>query len=63
METWKAIQAALDSLTPAMAKMFITKLVKEENIQELKDKTKTLKDLEVHVSTGPKLNCHQTHFG
>jgi hypothetical protein len=32
--------------------MFITKLLKEENVADLEKGTKTLKDLEVNVSEG-----------
>ncbi|KAK6962086.1 UDP-glucose:glycoprotein glucosyltransferase 1 [Biomphalaria glabrata] len=44
----KAVQVALGTLPAPIAKSLITKLVKEENIQDLMSRKKTLKDLEVH---------------
>ena len=46
-----AVQAAIDSLSSAMAKSFVTKLLKEENVAELHLGTRTLQDLAVHVSS------------
>ncbi|XP_029640881.2 LOW QUALITY PROTEIN: UDP-glucose:glycoprotein glucosyltransferase 1-like [Octopus sinensis] len=43
----KAIHVALTTLSGNMLRNFVTKLVKEENINELNDGTKTLRDLEV----------------
>ena len=46
----RAVWLALNSLPGNIAKMLITKLVKEENAKGLIDGTKTLQDLEVNVS-------------
>ena len=45
-----AVQVAIDTLPNNLAKMFITKLLKEENVAALAKGKKTLKDLEVNVS-------------
>lgn len=47
----KAVYTALTTLSGNIAKSFITKLVKEENVMEMKAGTKKLVDLEVHVSS------------
>ncbi|BFZ00634.1 hypothetical protein BsWGS_03673 [Bradybaena similaris] len=44
----KAVHVALETLPAPIAKSLVTKLVKEENIQDLVAGRKTLKDLEVH---------------
>ena len=44
-----AIQVALDTLSPNMAKSFITKLLKEENVEALFNGEKSLEDLAVGV--------------
>ncbi|XP_071084353.1 UDP-glucose:glycoprotein glucosyltransferase 1-like isoform X2 [Haliotis cracherodii] len=44
----KAVYTALTTLSGNIAKSFITKLVKEENVMEMKAGTKKLVDLEVH---------------
>ncbi|KAJ8309822.1 hypothetical protein KUTeg_011687 [Tegillarca granosa] len=44
----KAVYTAFQTLSNNLAKLFITKLVKEENVQELKAGTKTIEDLEVN---------------
>lgn len=44
----KAVHVAANTLSNTLAKNFITKLVKEENFQDLQTGEKTLKDLEVH---------------
>lgn len=44
----KAVQVALQTLPAPIAKSLITKLVKEENIQDLLAERKTLQDFEVH---------------
>ncbi len=46
----KTVQSALSYIGMNYAKMFVTKLVKEENVVALKNKKITLQDLEVHVS-------------
>ena len=46
----RAIQAAMNTLEPAMARSFVTKLLKEENVEALQKGEKTLDDLSVHVS-------------
>ena len=46
----KAVFLALRDLDTAQAKNFITKLVKEENVKDLKEAKKTLRDFEVSVS-------------
>ena len=46
----RAIQAAMNILEPAMARSFVTKLLKEENVEALQKGEKTLDDLSVHVS-------------
>ncbi|GFO47457.1 UDP-glucose:glycoprotein glucosyltransferase 1 [Plakobranchus ocellatus] len=43
----RAIHVALSTLTPKLALSLVTKLVKEENVQDLNSGAKTLKDLEV----------------
>ncbi|ESP03274.1 hypothetical protein LOTGIDRAFT_137613 [Lottia gigantea] len=55
----RAIYVAYNTLGNNHAKSFITKLVKEENVAELKAGTKTLKDLEVH---GMDMNKFMTDF-
>lgn len=52
-----AVQAAIDSLSSGMAKSFVTKLLKEENVAELNGGTKTLQDLAVHVSSLSFCHC------
>lgn len=46
----RAIQAALATQEPAMAKSFVTKLLKEDNVKALQNGEKSLEDLAVHVS-------------
>lgn len=46
----KAILLALYTLETSQAKNFITKLVKEENVMDLTEAKKTLRDFEVSVS-------------
>ena len=46
----RAVQVALDTLPVGMAKSFITKLVKEENVAALASGEKTMDDLAVNVS-------------
>ena len=46
----RAIQAALNTQQPAMARSFVTKLAKEENVAALASKEKILADLAVNVS-------------
>lgn len=46
----KAIFLALKTLDTSEAKNFITKLVKEENVKDLVEAKKTLRDFEVSVS-------------
>lgn len=46
----KAILLALYTLETSQAKNFITKLVKEENVKDLNEAKKTLRDFEVSVS-------------
>ncbi|XP_059174574.1 UDP-glucose:glycoprotein glucosyltransferase 1-like isoform X2 [Physella acuta] len=65
----KAVQVALETLTPPMAKSLITKLVKEENIQDLLSERKTLQDFQgmdmeayiraLNAATSEKLLVHQ----
>ena len=45
----RAIHMAIATQEPAMAKSFVTKLLKEENVEELVSGGKTLEDLAVHV--------------
>ena len=49
-EIANTVQCALETLGMTHAKMFVTKLVKEENVAALRKKKTTLEDLEVHVS-------------
>ncbi|XP_052214518.1 UDP-glucose:glycoprotein glucosyltransferase 1-like [Dreissena polymorpha] len=44
----KAVYVAVNTLSNTLAKNFVTKLVKEENFEELQSGAKTLKDLEVN---------------
>ncbi|CAH1780753.1 unnamed protein product [Owenia fusiformis] len=44
----RAIYVAMTTLEPNMAKSFVTKLVKEENVKDLKSEVKVLADFEVH---------------
>ena len=53
-----AIQVAMETMDAGMAKNFITKLLKEENIAALRSGEKTLEDLAVHVS---QLNLAHRH--
>ena len=53
----KAVYTALQTLGNNHAKSFITKLVKEENVADLKSGIKTLEDLEVHVSCIAPVLC------
>ena len=46
----RAIQVALETQEPGMAKSFVTKLLKQENIDALSSGEKKLVDLAVHVS-------------
>lgn len=46
----KAIYLALQTLDTSEAKNFITKLVKEDNVKDLKAAKKSLRDFEVSVS-------------
>jgi len=46
-----AIDVALATLDVGVAKMFVTKLVKDENIDALKSGAKTWEELAVSVST------------
>ena len=46
-----AIQTAMETLDPTMAKSFVTKLLKEENIESLKNGEKELEELAVYVCT------------
>ena len=46
----KAVYVAVNTLPLSHAKNFVTKLVKEENYVALQDGSKSLEDLEVHVS-------------
>jgi len=48
----RAIDVALATLDIGVAKMFVTKLVKEENVEALKTGAKTWEDLAVSVSRG-----------
>ena len=59
-----AIQVALEMLSPTMAKSFVTKLLKEENIEALKTGEKMLDDLSVSVSVKQFAlnNSHQYTF-
>jgi len=47
----RAIDVALDTLDVGVAKIFVTKLVKEENVEALKSGAKTLEDFSVSVCT------------
>ena len=47
----RAIQIALATQEPGMAKSFVTKLLKKENIDALEKGEKKLEDLAVHVRT------------
>jgi hypothetical protein len=47
-----AVEAALELLDTSTAKNFITKLLKEENVEALKSGQKSLDDLAVSVSSG-----------
>ena len=57
----KAIHVALETLPRNMAKSFVTKLLKEENVADLKSKTKTLNDFDVHVSNMKLDINHKIH--
>jgi len=46
----RAVDVALETLDVGVAKMFVTKLVKEENIEALRSGAKTWDDLAVSVS-------------
>jgi len=48
----KAVYVAMTTLDNTMAKNFVTKLVKEENFEDLQSGAKTLEDLAVNVSLG-----------
>ena len=48
--TLHAVQVALDTLPSLMAKSFITKLIKEDNVKALANGQKTYEDLAVNVS-------------
>lgn len=51
----QAIYTALTTLSNGLARNYITKLVKEENVAELQAKKKSLADLEVNVSCSTKV--------
>jgi len=53
----RAVYTAIQTLNNNMAKNFITKLVKEDNVEGLKAKTKELSDLEVHVGQDWLTQC------
>ncbi len=46
----RAVHVALETQEPGMAKSFVTKLLKEENVAALRSGAKSLRDLAVHVS-------------
>ena len=46
----RAVDVALETLDVGVTKMFVTKLVKEENIEALRSGAKTWEDLAVSVS-------------
>lgn len=46
----KAVHVSMATLSGNIAKSFVTKLVKEENVDALSSGTKTLSDFEVNVS-------------
>ena len=46
----RAIQVALETLSTTMAKSFVTKLLKEENVESLAKGAKMLEELAVNVS-------------
>ena len=48
----RAVQVALATLPAPIARSLVTKLVKEENALGLQAGSKSLQDLEVHVSVG-----------
>ena len=48
--TSRAVHAAMQTLPAGQAKMFVTKLVKEEFVEQLESGEKTLEDLAVSVS-------------
>ena len=48
--TSRAVHAAMQTLPAVQAKMFVTKLVKEEFVEQLERGEKTLEDLAVSVS-------------
>ncbi|KAK6167193.1 hypothetical protein SNE40_021285 [Patella caerulea] len=55
----KAIYVAYKTMSNNLAKSFITKLVKEENVADLQTGKKTLQDLEVH---GMDMNAFMKNF-
>ena len=50
----RAIQVAMDTLTPEVAKMFVPKLLKQENLEAIEHKERTLKDFETQVNRNLK---------
>jgi hypothetical protein len=58
LDVFAAYEAAITTMDMGMAKTFITKLVKEENVEAIDLGEKTLDELAVHVSNGVWLRLH-----
>lgn len=58
----KAVHVAANILPNSHAKNFITKLVKEENFQDLQSGAQTLKDLAVHVGYFARIRMPVSHY-